>query len=110
VASNTCQLTESTRIEQLAAWRRSVPIVGVIRTADVDAADFRRAYRSRMVGQDAVDCQDVTCSFCGVTIARFASSLTTVVICQMCVAKCAKIFDHEVGIPGHPAGGQAGGH
>jgi hypothetical protein len=105
VAPKTRELTGSTSIEQPAVWRRSVPIFGVIRTGDVDAADFCRAYPSRMFGQDAVDYQDVTYSFCW----RHNREVRVVahdrlVICLMGVAKCAKIFDDEVGIPGPPGG------
>jgi hypothetical protein len=59
-----------------------------------------------MVDQaDAVGYQDVSCSFCG----RHNREVRVVahgdlVICQVCVAKCAEIFDGEVGIEG-PADG-----
>ena len=79
---------------------------GVLGTGDADAAEFCRAYRTRMVGEDAVDYyQDVTCSFC----ARHNQEVRVVahdrlVICQVCVAKCAEIFDDEVGVLGPPGG------
>jgi hypothetical protein len=43
---------------------------------------------------------DVVCSFCGrhnrdVRVVRNDAGL---IICQVCVAKCAQIFDEEVGI------------
>ena len=59
-----------------------------------------------MVGQDdAVDFQEVSCSFCG----RHNREVRVVaqddlVICQVCVARCAEIFDEEVGIDNPPGG------
>jgi hypothetical protein len=52
--------------------------------------------------------QDVRCSFCG----RHNEHVRVVahedlVICQVCVARCAEIFDDELGIQ-PPVGGWAG--
>ena len=54
---------------------------------------------------DAVDYQDVRCSFCG----RHNREVRVVahddlVICQVCVARCAEIFDEEVGTDSPPGG------
>jgi ClpX C4-type zinc finger len=54
---------------------------------------------------DQAGYQDVTCSFCGrhnreVRVVAHAD----LVVCQICVAACAEIFDDEVGIDGPPGG------
>jgi hypothetical protein len=53
----------------------------------------------------AADYQDVTCSFCG----RHNRAVRVVahgdlVICQVCVARCAEIFDEEIGVDAPPGG------
>jgi hypothetical protein len=43
---------------------------------------------------------DVTCSFCGRhnREVRVVANDAGLIICQVCVAKCAGIFDEEVGL------------
>jgi hypothetical protein len=43
---------------------------------------------------------DVTCSFCGRhnREVRVVSNDAGLIICQVCVATCAEIFDEEVGL------------
>ena len=43
---------------------------------------------------------DVVCSFCGRhnRDVRVVANDAGLVICQVCVAKCARIFDEEVGL------------
>jgi hypothetical protein len=49
---------------------------------------------------------DVTCSLCGRhnRHVRVVATKAGPIICQVCVAKCAEIFDQEVGLT-PPAGG-----
>jgi hypothetical protein len=49
---------------------------------------------------------DVVCSFCGRhnREVRVVANDAGLIVCQVCVAKCAEIFDEEVGIE-PPAGG-----
>ena len=51
---------------------------------------------------------DVTCSFCGRhnREVRVVTNDAGLVVCQVCVAKCADIFDEEVGLD-PPEGGWA---
>ena len=58
------------------------------------------------MAQDPSHFRDVTCSFCGrhnreVHMVANDAGLT---VCQVCVAKCADIFDRDVGIAS-PEGG-----
>jgi ATP-dependent protease Clp ATPase subunit len=52
------------------------------------------------VAQDPSHFSDVTCSFCGRhnRDVRVVANDAGLIICQVCVAKCADIFDQEVGI------------
>jgi ATP-dependent protease Clp ATPase subunit len=52
------------------------------------------------VPDDPVHFSDVTCSFCGRhnREVRVVTNDAGLVICQVCVAKCAQIFDEEVGV------------
>jgi hypothetical protein len=56
--------------------------------------------------QDASHFSDVRCSFCGRhnREVRVVSNDSGLIICQVCVAKCADIFDEETGTSG-PHGG-----
>ncbi len=56
--------------------------------------------------QDPSHFSDVVCSFCGRhnNEVRVVANDAGLIICQVCVAKCAKIFDTEVGIAS-PTGG-----
>jgi hypothetical protein len=56
--------------------------------------------------QDPSHFSDVTCSFCGRhnRDVRVVTNLGGLVICQVCVAKCATIFDEEVGLEEPPDG------
>jgi ClpX C4-type zinc finger len=72
----------------------------------VGVRELDTAYGTAMVGGDeSADFQDVTCSFCG----RHNREVHVVahddlVICQVCVAKCADIFDTELGLSAPPDG------
>jgi ClpX C4-type zinc finger len=50
--------------------------------------------------QDPTHFSDVMCSFCGRynREVRVVTNDAGLVICQVCVAKCAEIFDEEVGL------------
>jgi hypothetical protein len=52
---------------------------------------------------------DVVCSFCGRhnRDVRVVANDDGLVICQVCVSKCAEIFDAEVGIAAPDGGWQA---
>jgi ClpX C4-type zinc finger len=55
--------------------------------------------------QDPSHYSDVVCSFCGRhnREVRVVANDAGLIVCQVCVAKCAEIFDHEVGLdPQHP--------
>jgi ClpX C4-type zinc finger len=49
---------------------------------------------------------DVVCSFCGRhnREVRVVANDAGLIVCQVCVAKCAEIFDEEVGIEPVPGG------
>jgi ClpX C4-type zinc finger len=49
---------------------------------------------------------DVVCSFCGRhnREVRVVSNEAGLIVCQVCVAKAAEIFDQEVGIDPPPVG------
>jgi ATP-dependent protease Clp ATPase subunit len=51
------------------------------------------------VPEDPTHFRDVVCSFCGRhnREVRVVANDAGLVICQVCVAKCAQIFDEEVG-------------
>ena len=53
---------------------------------------------------DSNDFSDVVCSFCGRhnREVRVVTNDTGHIICQVCVAKCAAIFDEEVGLDRPP--------
>jgi ATP-dependent protease Clp ATPase subunit len=56
--------------------------------------------------QDPSHYRDVVCSFCGRhnRDVRVVSNDAGLIVCQVCVAKCAAIFDEEVGVePPQPA-------
>jgi hypothetical protein len=59
--------------------------------------------------QDPSHFSDVVCSFCGRhnREVRVVSNDAGLIICQVCVAKCAEIFDVEVGLD-RPLGGWSG--
>ena len=50
--------------------------------------------------QDASHFSDVVCSFCGRhnREVRVVTNADGLIICQVCVAKCAAVFDEEVGL------------
>ena len=50
--------------------------------------------------QDTSQFSDVVCSFCGRhnREVRVVANDAGLIICQVCVAKCAAIFDEEVGL------------
>jgi ATP-dependent protease Clp ATPase subunit len=52
------------------------------------------------VPEDACHFSDVVCSFCGRhnREVRVVANDAGLIICQVCVAKCAQIFDEEVGV------------
>jgi hypothetical protein len=56
--------------------------------------------------QDPTHFHDVVCSFCGRRNreVRVVANDAGLIICQVCVAKCAEIFDDEVGVTS-PTGG-----
>ena len=56
--------------------------------------------------QDPNHFSDVVCSFCGRhnRDVRVVANDAGLIVCQVCVAKCAAIFDEEVGLEG-PQGG-----
>jgi hypothetical protein len=56
--------------------------------------------------QDPSHFSDVECSFCGRhnRDVRVVANAEGLVVCQVCVARCAEIFDDEVGIE-QPSGG-----
>jgi hypothetical protein len=58
--------------------------------------------------QDPSHFSDITCSFCGRhnREVRVVTNDAGLVVCQVCVANCADIFDAEVGID-PPDGGWA---
>jgi ATP-dependent protease Clp ATPase subunit len=58
--------------------------------------------------QDPSHFSDVVCSFCGRhnREVRVVVNDAGLIICQVCVAKCADIFDEEVGVAA-PEGGWA---
>jgi hypothetical protein len=49
---------------------------------------------------------DVTCSICGChnRDVRVVAAENGLIVCQVCVAKCALIFDEEVGLAPPPGG------
>ncbi|MFZ0078090.1 MAG: ClpX C4-type zinc finger protein [Trebonia sp.] len=55
---------------------------------------------------DPAHFQDVSCSFCGRhnREVRVVASAAGLVICQVCVARCAEIFDDEAGVEPPPGG------
>jgi hypothetical protein len=61
------------------------------------------------VVQDPSHYSDVRCSICGRhnRNVRVVASESGVIVCQVCVAKCAEIFDEEVGLEPPPAGWSA---
>ena len=52
------------------------------------------------VPDDPTQFSDVRCSFCGRhnREVRVVTNDARLVVCQVCVAKCAAIFDEEVGV------------
>jgi hypothetical protein len=56
--------------------------------------------------QDLTHFSDVVCSFCGRhnREVRVVANDAGLIMCQVCVAKCAEIFDEEVGIEPVPGG------
>jgi hypothetical protein len=64
-----------------------------------------REYDRVVVGSSS-QYSDVVCSICGRhnSEVRVVSSDAGVIVCQVCVAKCAEIFDEEVGLE-PPTGG-----
>lgn len=58
------------------------------------------------VATDPAHYQDVSCSFCGRhnREVRVVANDAGLVVCQVCVARCAEIFDDEAGVES-PAGG-----
>ena len=52
------------------------------------------------VPEDPTHFRDVVCSFCGRhnREVRVVANDAGLIICQICVAKCAQIFDDEVGV------------
>jgi ClpX C4-type zinc finger len=56
--------------------------------------------------QERSEYQDVVCSFCGRhnREVRVVTNDAGLIVCQVCVAKCAEIFDGEVGLEGPPGG------
>jgi hypothetical protein len=58
------------------------------------------------VVEDPSHFRDVVCSFCGRhnREVRVVANDADLIICQVCVAKCAEIFDEEVGVDGPPGG------
>lgn len=69
----------------------------------------RRRSRTIRAVQDPSHFSDVACSFCGRhnREVRVVSNDAGLIICQVCVAKCAEIFDVEVGHE-QPSAGWAG--
>ena len=59
--------------------------------------------------QEGSEYRDVVCSFCGRhnREVRVVTNDAGLIVCQVCVAKCAEIFDAEVGLDG-PLGGWSG--
>jgi formylmethanofuran dehydrogenase subunit B len=55
---------------------------------------------------DSSQWSDVVCSFCGRhnRDVRVVANDDGIIICQVCVARCAEIFDDEVGVE-PPTGG-----
>jgi ClpX C4-type zinc finger len=72
------------------------------RRTDLAARPRRGEYSpgSLAAMQDPSHHSDVTCSFCGRhnREVRVVSNDAGLIICQVCVAKCAEIFDAEVGL------------
>jgi hypothetical protein len=58
------------------------------------------------MAEDTTAFSDVVCSVCGRhnREVRVVATQNGLIICQVCVAECATIFDEEVGL-GAPAGG-----
>ena len=56
--------------------------------------------------EDPAQFRDVVCAFCGRPNCevRVVTNDAGLIVCQVCVAKCADIFDAEVGLEG-PEGG-----
>jgi ClpX C4-type zinc finger len=61
------------------------------------------------MSEDTTAFSDVTCSICGRhnREVRVVATENGLVVCQVCVAKCADIFDQEVGLDA-PEGGWIG--
>jgi ClpX C4-type zinc finger len=61
------------------------------------------------VVRDPSHYSDVVCSICGRhnRDVRVVASESGVIVCQECVAKCAEIFDEEVGLDPPPGGWSA---
>jgi hypothetical protein len=58
------------------------------------------------VAEDTSAYTDVRCSICGRhnRDVRVVATENGLVICQVCVAKCADIFDEEIGLTPPPGG------
>ena len=56
--------------------------------------------------QEESEYRDVVCSFCGRhnREVRVVTNDAGLIVCQVCVARCAEIFDAEVGLEGPPCG------
>jgi hypothetical protein len=56
--------------------------------------------------EDPTQFSDVVCSFCGRhnREVRVVANDAGLIVCQVCVARCAEIFDAEVGLAGPPEG------
>jgi hypothetical protein len=61
------------------------------------------------VVQDPSHYSDVVCSICGRhnRDVRVVDGGAGVIVCQVCVAQCAEIFDEEVGLEPPPGGWSA---
>ena len=61
------------------------------------------------MSSDPTHFSDVVCSFCGRhnRQVRVVANDHGLIVCQVCVAKCAEIFDDEVGIESPAAGWQS---
>jgi hypothetical protein len=59
--------------------------------------------------QERSEYRDVVCSFCGRhnREVRVVTNDAGLIVCQVCVARCAEIFDAEVGLDGPPGGWSA---
>lgn len=70
------------------------------RRAELDLARGSAASYDGGVPEDPTHFRDVVCSFCGRhnREVRVVANDAGLIICQVCVATCAKIFDDEVGV------------